>query len=266
MCRRMDRTSTRLSIAVVAALARPSACAVLQLQSAVHMTPVPMPRAQPVKMMQYPQQGFTQSYGDQQGDGTQQGYGAQQAYGGQQGYGGQQDNGAQVIWCASGATGQFCLQPGGEQILGRFDMSLPKNTVSRQQCMVKSGYDGSATVVALGKPLTGWRAGAGTAWQWLRKDDERALFQGAQLSLDQNNPEADVFTIQKQEMGGYGQQQGGYGQPQQQVGGYPGGAQGYPGGAQGLPAGWSAAVDQASGQTYYYNEQTGQSQWEPPQH
>mmetsp|Transcript_6596 Transcript_6596/g.15384 ORF Transcript_6596/g.15384 Transcript_6596/m.15384 type:complete len:298 (-) Transcript_6596:339-1232(-) len=29
-----------------------------------------------------------------------------------------------------------------------------------------------------------------------------------------------------------------------------------------LPAGWMTGVDQ--GQTYYYNEQTGQTQWEPP--
>ena len=29
--------------------------------------------------------------------------------------------------------------------------------------------------------------------------------------------------------------------------------------------GWTTTLDQESGQTYYYNEQTGQSQWEPPQ-
>ena len=28
---------------------------------------------------------------------------------------------------------------------------------------------------------------------------------------------------------------------------------------------WSAAVDEATGAVYYYNQQTGQSQWEPPQ-
>ena len=28
--------------------------------------------------------------------------------------------------------------------------------------------------------------------------------------------------------------------------------------------GWLAAVDEASGATYYFNEQTGQSQWDPP--
>lgn len=32
-----------------------------------------------------------------------------------------------------------------------------------------------------------------------------------------------------------------------------------------LSVGWATGVDEASGQTYYYNEQTGQSQWEPPQ-
>ena len=29
--------------------------------------------------------------------------------------------------------------------------------------------------------------------------------------------------------------------------------------------GWTPVADQESGQTYYYNEQTGQSQWEPPE-
>jgi hypothetical protein len=44
--------------------------------------------------------------------------------------------------------------------------------------------------------------------------------------------------------------------------------QGYGAGATGgqgaLPYGWSSGVDQQSGQTYYYHEQTGQSQWDPP--
>ena len=31
-----------------------------------------------------------------------------------------------------------------------------------------------------------------------------------------------------------------------------------------LAQGWIAGIDQASGATYYYNEQTGVSQWEPP--
>ena len=34
---------------------------------------------------------------------------------------------------------------------------------------------------------------------------------------------------------------------------------------QGLPVGWSSAYDATRGATYYVNEQTGESQWEPPQ-
>ena len=32
-----------------------------------------------------------------------------------------------------------------------------------------------------------------------------------------------------------------------------------------LAVGWEAQVDEASGQTYYMNSQTGESQWEVPQ-
>ena len=37
------------------------------------------------------------------------------------------------------------------------------------------------------------------------------------------------------------------------------------GGTQRLPVGWIMGTDQASGATYYYNELTGESRWEPPQ-
>ena len=32
----------------------------------------------------------------------------------------------------------------------------------------------------------------------------------------------------------------------------------------GLPAGWATGVDPSSGATYYYDERTGESQWEIP--
>eukprot|EP00966_Prymnesium_polylepis_P277183 6404267-Prymnesium_polylepis.1 len=38
-----------------------------------------------------------------------------------------------------------------------------------------------------------------------------------------------------------------------------------PAGGDHVTSGWVTGVDAASGQTYYYNEQTGKSQWEPPQ-
>ena len=57
---------------------------------------------------------------------------------------------------------------------------------------------------------------------------------------------------------GFGQQ--GYGQQGYEQRGY--GEQGYEdqGYAHALPTGWTAGIDEASGATYYYDEQTGQSQ------
>ena len=33
-----------------------------------------------------------------------------------------------------------------------------------------------------------------------------------------------------------------------------------------LPAGWAATLDMSSGETYYYNQETGETQWEVPEH
>ena len=82
------------------------------------------------------------------------------------------------------------------------------------------------------------------------------LSDGDQLSLDWQEPEAAIFTCQvdgaaQQPYEGHAWQQGQHAQR---------------GAAFGLPEGWVADVDQASGDTYYYNEYTGLSQWEPPQY
>ena len=58
---------------------------------------------------------------------------------------------------------------------------------------------------------------------------------------------------------GYGQQQDYAQQERYEQQGYA--QQGI---AQGLPIGWVAGVDEASGVTYYYHEQTGESQWVHP--
>ena len=34
--------------------------------------------------------------------------------------------------------------------------------------------------------------------------------------------------------------------------------------AGGLPQGWAATLDMGSGDTYYYHEETGETQWEVP--
>eukprot|EP00315_Gephyrocapsa_oceanica_P040888 CAMPEP_0185478604 /NCGR_PEP_ID=MMETSP1366-20130426/4898_1 /TAXON_ID=38817 /ORGANISM="Gephyrocapsa oceanica, Strain RCC1303" /LENGTH=390 /DNA_ID=CAMNT_0028085895 /DNA_START=23 /DNA_END=1194 /DNA_ORIENTATION=- len=311
---------------------------------------------------------------------TQYGY-VEQAYLQQQGYedGRGHQGYAQIAWSLTGPTGgQYFVEAGGQQKLGRYDTASQKATVSRLQCVVRADQHGGATVVSVGKPLTGWRAAPGTPWQWLRGEnfgDERALFEGAttllkhlrdtsettsrlhlgylsatsrlplnyisaisrlylagaQLSLDQSDPEREVFTVRKE--GGAAdeqqqqqqqqhrqrqmqqnqqnqqhhqmqqhhqhhqhhhqhqhhhhhhhhqhqhQHQPGYEQPQDYATAAPATAAPYEayeaqaapfdaqqgGGYAPLPAGWCGAVDEASGQTYYYHEQTGASQWEPPQ-
>ena len=82
-------------------------------------------------------------------------------------------------------------------------------------------------MTSLGKPPTGWRAGQGLPWQWLRKDQAPiTLPNGAQLSLNKYDEEGAIFSLQQGQY--YGQQggyvQGGYGYGQQggyqQEGGY----------------------------------------------
>ena len=96
--------------------------------------------------------------------------------------------------------------------------------------------------------------------------------------FQQPQPQGGYFPQQQQQ-----QQQGGFGQDPyaQQQGGQSGnGLDSYQqqqiytqqdwyaqqADMQDLPAGWRTGVDPSSGATYYYSEQTGQYQWEPPQH
>lgn len=185
-----------------------------------------------------------QDYGAQQGHVDQQGYGAQQGFVDQQGYGAH-------ILChlvptsGVGARGEYVVRNGEEQVLGRFDMLQQNPYISRMHCLVRVEADGMATVTAIGKVATMVRS-PGTAWFKVRKDQTHALTNGQEIALDPKAPENAVFTVYLQQDGnvqaaGVSQQGGSYGQ-----------------------GGWVTAIDHASGGTYFYNEQTGQSQWESP--
>jgi len=210
--------------------------------------------------------------------------------------GGQQGNGGQVLWRLdrhygvagfSGVAGftaekknymytpedddffrpcalPYTLCSGDERPLSRWNMIEQKLTVSRIQALVKCSNAG-AVLSSEGRGVTLWRMPGGE-WNVLYKGESRYLNDGDQVSLDCNDPEGAVFSCLRE--GGYArqdpyaqQQQGGYGQQQ---GGYPQQGQQQQGQGQ-LPYGWEQLTDPSSGQVYYSNAQTGQTQWEPPQ-
>ena len=259
-------TLTLASMPLVAGVVMPQSIA-----SAMLFQPV-VPAARSSVMMQYgqqqgygqpPQQGYGQpqqggygqpQQGGQQGYGQppQQGYGQQQqGYGQQQqgGYGQQQPAGGEFQGGSymGGAMGwTVCyndqcqmMSPGEQRTFGRYDMacygfSEQSKRVSRQQCVVYVGGDGTATLMSVGKPPTGVRQGPYGQWQWLYNGQTQIIAPGTQITLDQIEPERCVLDMQQgggpanaqygqpqQQQQGYGQpQQGGYGQPQQQQQGY----------------------------------------------
>ena len=210
-------------------------------------------------------------------------------YGAQQGYGDQQNYGDQVLLTVAGVAGvrgfsnvagsyqkpnpdmqdpyykkdyrflPYTLCNGEQQVLSRWNMVKQRLTVSRMQCIVQVTADGIPAVISCGRGPTLWRAPGGP-WNGLYRDQWKVLDNGDQLSLDWHDPDAAVFTCQvtnAMQQASYPQQE--YMQQDYAQQGYA--QQGY---AQELPAGWSMGVDEASGATYYYNEQTGQTQWDPP--
>ena len=117
-------------------------------------------------------------------------------------------------------------------------------TVSEMQCLVQVAADGTATLVSLGNRPTGLRARYGAPSYGLRKDGPpHVLVDGEEIILDVEQTAAYTCQAERTDTG---------------VGGYP-----QQGGAQ--VAGWTTRIDESTGSTYYYNEETGQSQWEPPQ-
>lgn len=123
---------------------------------------------------------------------------------------------------------------------------------------------------------------------WNGADDKRAAgrqpgFPWGKLNVG-ISPEAGGVArpkpqVQQQQQGGGGQQRGGGGYLQQRVGGQGYGQQQQQVQQQqqqvqqqpqqtpanpGLPPGWLAMQDPGSGRTYYANQQTGQTTWDPP--
>lgn len=139
----------------------------------------------------------------------------------------------------------YVLGAGEDRVLSRHNMVEPRPSVGRGQCRIKCAADGGAVLVSVGESPTLWRA-AGGAWTSVYQWESQALSDGDQVSLDCNDPEAAVFVIN-----------GGGGGPSRQ----PTGATQ---GQQAAGAGWVAQVDEASGDTFYLNSQTGETQWEPP--
>lgn len=157
-----------------------------------------------------------------------------------------------MIWHVfprDGASGNlktdYYVERGLTQTLGRYDMvdyEGQKMHIAPDQCIVQAAEDGSCIYVyAQGQQPTGWRTGPYEPWTWMQPGESVALTTGHKVSLDASHPEAAVFKFEKESpqtaaaMRGEGQQ---------------------------LPPGWVQGVD--NGQTYYFNQQTGQSQWEPP--
>ena len=131
-----------------------------------------------------------------------------------------------------------------DKVLSRYNMINQKQSVSRGQCKVRVFSGGGALLISRGESPTLWRR-AGGPWNMLYKDEEQSLSDGDQISLDCDDPEGAVFVCTAP---------GGVGGQQQQPADL----------TARLDAGWESHVDEASGQTYYVNSQTGESQWEPP--
>jgi len=139
----------------------------------------------------------------------------------------------------------YWVERGCHQALGCNDIVSFRPHVAPDQVVVQAAEDGSCVYVyAQGQGPTGWRTSPYEPWTWMQPGESVALATGNKVSLDYNDPEAAVFKFEKNDPSarpGFGQQGGGQ-----------------------LPPGWISGVDQGSGQTYYYNQQTGQSSWEMP--
>ncbi|EOD07410.1 hypothetical protein EMIHUDRAFT_121122 [Emiliania huxleyi CCMP1516] len=144
----------------------------------------------------YQQQGYPQQQGgypDQQGY-QEQGYQQQgQGYAAAPAPFDNQPQGLPFGWVCNAAGTCFVVRPGEDHIIGRNDLPVPKNTISRSQCQIQVSADGTAKVMSCGKPETGYASG-GRPWEFLRCYESRQLQNGDLISLDKNDLESAMFT------------------------------------------------------------------------
>jgi hypothetical protein len=150
---------------------------------------------------------------------------------------------SQVVWVLApfeGVHPEYVLREGDTQVIGRSDMIKPNIYVSRAQCRIHVAADGTASVTSLGKAQTYVMKMSKKTSVNLAKDKPHVLNEGDQIALNigANRGIFTVYALQSAAAQSYGYSQ--------------------------LPPGWVTGIDEASGHTYYYNEHTGHSQWEPP--
>ena len=132
----------------------------------------------------------------------------------------------------------YWVEKGFSQHLGRYDMGLNDGVrpeIAVDQCVVQVAPDGSCVYAyAQGIQPTGWRTSPMEPWTWMQPGESVALGFGHKISLDCNDPESAVFKLERSGTGAA------------------------------LPMGWFTEIDAATGRQYYFNQQTGVTQWESP--
>jgi hypothetical protein len=149
---------------------------------------------------------------------------------------------------------EYNVEPGQHQALGRYDMieyggavdiSGSFDAIDPAQCLAVVAEDGSCVYVyAQGSQPTLWRTRPDEEWNWMQPGESVVLQSGHKVSLDCDYPDSAVYKFEK--AGRFLVQEQGLDLQ--------------------LPPGWITGVDGATGQKYYYNEQTGQSQWDVPRY
>lgn len=137
--------------------------------------------------------GMTYYYNEQTGQSQWEPPPGAAAGAGAAGYGGGQFAAAGTWQVCNAAGTCFVVRPGEDHIIGRNDLPVPKNTISRSQCQIQVSADGTAKVMSCGKPETGYASG-GRPWEFLRCYESRQLQNGDLISLDKNDLESAMFT------------------------------------------------------------------------